>query len=268
MGKAPAFQLYSNDFFVDTITWELDELGLYARLLFVEWSNGPLPKDHKKLAKIAGISPKKFSNLFQICSSKFIENAEGNLINQRLEQEREKQYKYSESRKDIAHKRWEKSNTHAMHMHEHTDIHTGCSSSSSSSSTSNIKDKRLKDIAGIPKNGTPPNPDIATFINYAFDSFENAFNKKMMVDGKKDGAIVKKLLGTYGLDTLKDLWDAFMQSDDPFIYDAGISIGVFKTQVNKLISSRDPVNPLISKSSVGILSWAERREKKQQEGEI
>ncbi|MEN6321704.1 MAG: DUF1376 domain-containing protein [Syntrophaceae bacterium] len=132
LGKAPAFQLYSNDFFVDTITWELDELGLYSRLLFVEWSNGPLPNDPKKLAKIAGISPKKFSNLFQIVSLKFTVNDDGNLINPRLEQERERQSKYSESRKEIANKRWDKKDTDAMHMHQHTDMHTGCLSSSSS----------------------------------------------------------------------------------------------------------------------------------------
>lgn len=149
MRKAPAFQLYSNDFFVDTITWELDELGLYSRLLFVEWSNGPLPNDHKKLAKIAGISPKKFSNLFQIVSQKFIENDDGNLINVRLEQEREKQYKYSESRKDIANKRWEKKDAQAMHMHDHTDMHTGCSSSSSSN-----KDINTLVVSGA-NNGCP-----------------------------------------------------------------------------------------------------------------
>jgi uncharacterized protein YdaU (DUF1376 family) len=149
MAKAPAFQLYSNDFFVDTITWELDELGLYSRLLFVEWSNGPLPNDHKKLAKIAGISPKKFSNLFQIVSQKFIENDDGNLINVRLEQEREKQYKYSESRKDIANKRWEKKDAQAMHMHDHTDMHTGCSSSSSSN-----KDINTLVVSGA-NNGCP-----------------------------------------------------------------------------------------------------------------
>jgi uncharacterized protein YdaU (DUF1376 family) len=154
VGNPPAFQLYSNDFFVDTITWELDELGLYARLLFVEWSNGPLPNDHKKLAKIAGISPKKFSNLFQICSSKFVLNGDGNLINVRMEEARVKQTKYSESRKEIAKARWEKSDTQAMHMHEHTDMHTGCSSSSSSSLKK--KERNIKKEKAQVPDGKPP----------------------------------------------------------------------------------------------------------------
>lgn len=157
MGKSPAFQLYSNDFFVDTITWELDELGLYSRLLFVEWSNGPLPNDHKKLAKIAGISPKKFSNLFQICSSKFVLNDDGKLINIRLEEEREKQVKYSESRKNIANKRWENKDTSVMHMHDHKDMLTECSSSSSS------KDINTLVISGA--NNDCPHQEIITLYH-------------------------------------------------------------------------------------------------------
>jgi uncharacterized protein YdaU (DUF1376 family) len=64
--KNPAFPLYVNDFYVDTITWELDELGLYTRLLFIQWANGPLENDPKKLAKIANISLKKFKILFKM----------------------------------------------------------------------------------------------------------------------------------------------------------------------------------------------------------
>ena len=169
MGNPPAFQLYSNDFFVDTITWELDELGLYARLLFVEWSNGPLPNDHKKLSKIAGISPKKFSNLFQICSSKFVLNGDGNLINVRMEEARVKQTKYSESRKEIAKARWEKSDTQAMHMHEHMDMHTGCSSSSSSLKDINTlvrspaSDPEKDIIIGAENNGCPHQKIISLY---------------------------------------------------------------------------------------------------------
>jgi uncharacterized protein YdaU (DUF1376 family) len=169
MAKAPAFQLYSNDFFVDTITWELDELGLYSRLLFVEWSNGPLPNDHKKLAKIAGISPKKFSNLFQIVSSKFVLNDDGNLVNVRMEKAREKQVKYAESRKEIAHKRWEKDDAHGMHMHEHKDMHTGCSSSSSSLEDINTlvrspaSDPEKDIIIGAENNGCPHQKIISLY---------------------------------------------------------------------------------------------------------
>jgi len=76
------------------------------------------------------------------------------------------------------------------------------------------------------------------FIKYAYQTFTEKYGEKLCVDGGKDGAIVKKLLGTYGLEKLKGLWDVFMQSTDPFIEQAGRSISVFKSQVNKLTAAK------------------------------
>jgi len=92
--KLPSFPLYPADFFMDTITWELEELGLYNRLLYVEWINGPLENEIKKLAKIAGISPKKFTKIYKIMSTKFIHTADGKLINVKLEEIRMRQSEY------------------------------------------------------------------------------------------------------------------------------------------------------------------------------
>lgn len=171
MSKFPFFPLYSNDFFVDTITWELDELGLYTKLLFIEWSNGPLPNDQKKLAKIAGISPKKFANLFQICSKKFVKTDSGTLINLRLEQEREKQAKYSQSRAEAAHKRWGKQDAYASASAEHTDMQNGCSHSHSHINTilvpqtkSETPEKAVPILSG--KNGVPHQQIIEVYHKY------------------------------------------------------------------------------------------------------
>ena len=79
------------------------------------------------------------------------------------------------------------------------------------------------------------NPEIKLFIDYAFNCFQKKFGEKLLIDGKKDGEIARKLLGTYGLPKLKGLWDVFMRSTDPFIRQAGYSIGVFKSQINKLL---------------------------------
>jgi len=99
MKSPPAFQFYPAAFDTATATWELDEVGLYLRLLMAQWITGPLPNDPKKLSKIARISPKKFSNLFQIVSTKFISDGNGNLINEKLENIRQEQITY---RKDQA----------------------------------------------------------------------------------------------------------------------------------------------------------------------
>jgi hypothetical protein len=84
------------------------------------------------------------------------------------------------------------------------------------------------------------NPEVKIFIDYAADTFKTLTGESLCVDGGKDGAIVKRLLGTYGLDRLKGLWDTFLASTDPFIEQAGRSIGVFKSQINKLLSSKLP----------------------------
>jgi len=94
MNNPPAFQFYPAAFDTATATWELDEVGLYLRLLMAQWISGPLPNDPKKLSKITRISPKKFSNLFQIISTKFISDENGNLFNEKLEGVRQEQIRF------------------------------------------------------------------------------------------------------------------------------------------------------------------------------
>jgi hypothetical protein len=124
---------------------------------------------------------------------------------------------------------------------------------SSSSSSSSKK----KDLIGGAKKRTPTNPEIPLFITYAHESFQKKFNEKIHIDGGKDGAMVKKLLNTYSIDKLKTLWDAFISSDDPFIKQAGCSIGVFKTQVNKLIAVVSDIK--VIKPAFGLSPEAEAR---------
>lgn len=114
MAKIPFFPLYAQDFDMDTNTWTNEEVGVYLRLLLSEWINGSLPDDIPKLAQIARISPKKFKNLFQICSPKFVRDGNGFLINKRMEKEREKINKSLEQKRKAgiasAKKRWKKNN--------------------------------------------------------------------------------------------------------------------------------------------------------------
>jgi uncharacterized protein YdaU (DUF1376 family) len=134
LSKAPAFQLYAADFYMDTVGWSCEEVGLYFRLLMAEWVNGPLPNDPVRLAKICQISLRRFEYNFKNVSSKFIPNVEGYLENTRLELTREKQHKYSESRARVANTRWHKDDAYALHK----DMHTGCPSSSSSNNINTL----------------------------------------------------------------------------------------------------------------------------------
>lgn len=161
MNKSPAFQLYSNDFYVDTTDWSPEEVGVYTRLLLVEWSNGPLPNDLDRLARIAGQTPKKFRHNWIYVSTKFVQNGEGKLINLRLEQTREEQRKYSESRSNNVKKRWEKKDTYVSTHEIHNDIDTAYPSSSLKSIINNT----LADKPVIDDNQTIPYQQIIGFYH-------------------------------------------------------------------------------------------------------
>ena len=66
-----------------------------------------------------------------------------------------------------------------------------------------------------------------------------------VVNGQKDGAIVKRLLGSLSEEELRGRMAAFFESEDTFIERAGRTIGVFASQVNKLVVKK--VRPVVAK---------------------
>lgn len=165
MTKAPAFQLYAADFYMDTVGWSCEEVGLYFRLLMAEWVNGPLPNDTVRLAKTCQMSFKKFDHLFKNVLPKFVQNEEGYLINERLERTREKQIKYSESRKESACHRWKKEDAHALRTeYENDALH-------SSSSINNKNNKIL----------VRPRGEKVEFKNSLFHNIPDALISKWKV---------------------------------------------------------------------------------------
>jgi len=140
MGKAPAFQMYAQDFDMDTAAWSNDEVGIYTRLLNYEWINGSIPSN---LAEIARIVREPYSPRFHAkftekwmrnVAHKFAQNGNGNLINRRMEEVRQNQLKYSESRRKNVSIRYKDKPTYVDTHEKHMDLHTPLSSSSSSSS--------------------------------------------------------------------------------------------------------------------------------------
>jgi uncharacterized protein YdaU (DUF1376 family) len=159
--SAPAFQLYAADFYMDTLTWETDDIGVYFCLLMAEWVNGPLENDTRKLAKIAKKTHQKFIKNWTKISQKFVETDTGMLVNLRLEEQREIQIKYSESQKERANKRWGKEHTGAYATALPAHMPEACSSSSSSSSNKDtnkrksIKKEKLDEYVFVLPNFIP-----------------------------------------------------------------------------------------------------------------
>ena len=105
--EAPAFQLYAADFYMDTVAWNVWEVGAYMRLLLYEWINGGVPNNIEEIARIIGEAvpdKKKRYNVKRerfLCDfdvkirrnvlQKFHKNSANFLINHRLEQTRKEQ---------------------------------------------------------------------------------------------------------------------------------------------------------------------------------
>lgn len=100
MKDGPAFQLYAADFYMDTISWSNEEIGMYFRLLMCEWINGPLPFEARKLQHICQMGAKKWHKRWQIVGEKFKLNGDGKLVNERLEKVREEQLVYREKQSE------------------------------------------------------------------------------------------------------------------------------------------------------------------------
>jgi uncharacterized protein YdaU (DUF1376 family) len=232
MANSPSYQMYAQDFDMDTATWEIEEIGAYMRLLNYEWINGGLPDNTYKLSKIVRISERKFKKTWENLREKFHLNGNGLLINSRMEEVREKQRKFieSQSQKGKLGGRPPKSPglSHGLTVEKPDE-----SSSSSSSSSSSIKDKKEKN-KHIAKAQKPPSPDVKAFIDFYYRNFEETFLSPPLIEGGKDGSIIKALLKEIPLTELEGLMLKFLDSSDLFIQKSGYTIGVFKSQINKL----------------------------------
>ncbi len=88
--KPPALPMlpwWPSDYFSATRSFTLAERGAYTDLLFYSWLNGPLPHEPERLARLVGVTPQEFADVWPTVRSKFEATAQG-LINHRLERER------------------------------------------------------------------------------------------------------------------------------------------------------------------------------------
>jgi len=147
MKQRPSFQFYPQDFLgsVDVQMMSAEDVGCYCLLMFNCYNNGgELPNDPRSLNLLCrGTSVAK-----QVLEKFYIKNEK--LRHKRIDEELQKQTKFSKTQSKNAQKRWQKAKVEGMPSHSHgtnSASNRQCSSSSSSSSISN-KEK-------IPKRITP-----------------------------------------------------------------------------------------------------------------
>ncbi len=117
MNKPPSYPHYSQDWLSGTAHLSLECQGAYLRLLDQEWvgvkgyPDGVLPDDPAVLARLLGVTPRKFAAIWKDISCHFHPAEGGGLFNDRLERERMIQEGYrvakSVSGRAGAAKKWE-----------------------------------------------------------------------------------------------------------------------------------------------------------------
>jgi len=83
------------------------------------------------------------------------------------------------------------------------------------------------------------NPNVKRLIDYFAQAYKKKFRKSYLVSWEKEGALVSKVLKGMEYEEATVLVDKFMEIEDPFLEKAGRTIGVFATQVNRLMSRDD-----------------------------
>lgn len=80
---------------------------------------------------------------------------------------------------------------------------------------------------------------MANIIKALLSHYDAAFRRKFgypaPINGGKDAALAKQLLGIYTLEQLEDWVDQFFEMDDAWIQQTGYSFGVFRSQLGKVI---------------------------------
>jgi len=103
-------------------------------------------------------------------------------------------------------------------------------------------------------------PHVREFIDFYFQEFKGRFKIEPIIEGGKDGKLVKNLLEKIDLNELKILLLDFLDSDDPFIQKSGYTIGAFKSQIQKL-----RIKPPLGKSLNAANLWLNKEEKHDEE---
>lgn len=98
MSDLPWFKFFPSDFMGSGKVGMMSpsEVGIYIKLLCVSWQEGPLPDDPGRLWRVAGATPEEMEAAWPAVRRCWDTNADGRLVNRKLERERAAAIKRSE----------------------------------------------------------------------------------------------------------------------------------------------------------------------------
>ena len=97
-----------------------------------------------------------------------------------------------------------------------------------------------------PKTPSPKSKDsrVKEFFTWWDAEYQKRFGEPYVFNGGKDGKLCKNLLCRFDLQKLTSLALRFLNSEDPWVQQSGgYTIGVFASQINKLVSTSKTYQP-------------------------
>jgi uncharacterized protein YdaU (DUF1376 family) len=290
MAKAPAFQLYAADFYMDTVGWTATEVGAYFRLLLHEWVDGPLPDDIMRLARIAGVDHKTMGKFWALSvGKKFVKTGIGTWENSRLEQTRLEQEEYKQKLmksgrlgglKTQEEKRKSSSEALSKASSENEALLSSSSTSSSVLDKTTLEDDNPngllspKDFGNEKSNGHCPHVEIIKLYHEILPSLQKV--KEWTEQRQK---ILRTRWNEKEERQTLEWWHLFFQyvSESDFLM--GRIKPEFQAELEWLVRPKNFVkviegkyhrqgNAMLSASSVGIMGWADRERERMKKKEV
>lgn len=86
-----------------------------------------------------------------------------------------------------------------------------------------------------------------------FDALHVEFlDERAVIQGGKDGKLLSTLCQTHAPERIKELMRCYFESDDEFIQSAGYSIGLFVSQMPKLMAQQRKAQQLTGKGGYNV----------------
>jgi len=109
---------------------------------------------------------------------------------------------------------------------------------SQQSSHSETYKKKPNRVKGKPSRSDGSDPRVKEFIDWWHQEYRKRFSNPYRFSGGKEGRLIKDLLQDYDLPRLRDIAGLFLDSTDPWVQQTGgYTLGVFASQINKLVST-------------------------------
>jgi len=93
-------------------------------------------------------------------------------------------------------------------------------------------------VRGKPPRSKNSDPRVKEFMDWWHQEYRKRFSSPYRFNGGKEGTLIKVLLQDYDLPRLQELARLFFDSTDPWVQQTGgYTIGVFASQINKIVST-------------------------------